>query len=127
MKTHLTWRDALLAVAIVFVWGTNFVVIRVALNALPPLFLATLRFALVLVPACFFIPRPRSVGDSQSDQSVKGRRRFRGKLLGLDGNDVTIQTQDARVTLPFRQIAEAKLVLTDALIAEDLKARKRAD
>jgi O-acetylserine/cysteine efflux transporter len=67
MKTHLTWRDALLAVAIVFVWGTNFVVIRVALNALPPLFLATLRFALVLVPACFFIPRPRSVGDSQSD------------------------------------------------------------
>jgi len=58
---------------------------------------------------------------------IDGRRRFRGKLLGLDGGDVTIQTQDARVTLPFKQIAEAKLVLTDALIAEDLKARKRAD
>jgi ribosome maturation factor RimP len=58
---------------------------------------------------------------------IDGRKRFRGKLLGLDGNDVTIQTQDARVTLPFRQIAEAKLVLTDALIAQDLKARKRAD
>lgn len=58
---------------------------------------------------------------------IDGRRRFRGKLLGLDGADVTIQTQDARVSLPFKQIAEAKLVLTDALIAEDLKARKRAD
>ncbi|HEX4269834.1 MAG TPA: EamA family transporter [Rhizomicrobium sp.] len=59
MATHLTWRDTLLAVAIVFVWGTNFVVIRLALDALPPLFLASLRFLLVLVPACFFLPRPK--------------------------------------------------------------------
>ena len=59
MKTHLTWRDAILALAIVFVWGTNFVVIRVALDALPPLFLATLRFVLVLLPAVFFLPRPK--------------------------------------------------------------------
>ncbi len=58
---------------------------------------------------------------------IDGRKRFRGKLLGLDGNDVVIQTQDMRATVPFKQIAEAKLVLTDALIAEDLKARKRAD
>jgi len=59
MTAQLTWRDALLAVAIVFVWGTNFVVIRLALDALPPLFLASLRFLLVLVPACFFLPRPK--------------------------------------------------------------------
>jgi O-acetylserine/cysteine efflux transporter len=59
MTAHLTWRDALLAVAIVFVWGTNFVVIRVALDALPPLFLASLRFLLVCLPACFFLPRPK--------------------------------------------------------------------
>ncbi|MGZ5938488.1 MAG: ribosome maturation factor RimP [Rhizomicrobium sp.] len=58
---------------------------------------------------------------------IDGRRRFRGKLLGLEGNDVVIQTQDSRALVPFKQIAEAKLVLTDALIAEDLKARKRAD
>jgi len=57
---------------------------------------------------------------------IDGRKRFRGKLLGLDGNDVTLQTQDTRISFPFAQIAEAKLVLTDALIAEDLKARKRA-
>jgi O-acetylserine/cysteine efflux transporter len=59
MTAHLTWRDAALAVAIVLVWGTNFVVIRVALDALPPLFLASLRFALVCLPACFFLPRPK--------------------------------------------------------------------
>ena len=57
---------------------------------------------------------------------LDGRMRFRGKLLGLDGNDVTMETQGARVSFPFRGIAEAKLVLTDELIAEDLKARKPA-
>jgi len=57
---------------------------------------------------------------------LDGRKRFRGKLLGLDGNDVTMETQGARVSFPFKGIAEAKLVLTDELIAEDLKARKPA-
>ena len=55
---------------------------------------------------------------------LDGRKRFRGKLLGLDGTDVTMETQGARVSFPFKGIAEAKLVLTDELIAEDLKARK---
>ena len=68
-----------------------------------------------------------SVGGSQSDQSNKGRKRFRGRLLGLDGQDVTIEAQGQRFAIPFAQIAEAKLVLTDALIAEDLKARKRIE
>ena len=66
-----------------------------------------------------------SAGDS--DPTIKARKRFRGKLLGLDGQDVTIDCQSQRFAIPFKQIAEAKLVLTDALIAEDLKARKRAD
>jgi ribosome maturation factor RimP len=58
--------------------------------------------------------------------AIEGRKRFRGKLLGLEDHDVLLQTPDARIALPFQQIAEAKLVLTDALIAEDLRARKRA-
>ena len=57
---------------------------------------------------------------------LDGRKRFRGKLLGLDGNDVAMETQGARISFPFKGIAEAKLVLTDELIAEDLKARKSA-
>jgi ribosome maturation factor RimP len=57
---------------------------------------------------------------------MDGRKRFRGKLLGLDGTDVAIETQGARVSFPFKTVQEAKLVLTDALIAEDLKARKDA-
>jgi ribosome maturation factor RimP len=58
---------------------------------------------------------------------IDGRKRFRGALLGLDGNDVAMEIQGARLHFPFRAIAEAKLVLTDKLIQEDLKAKKRAE
>ena len=53
-----------------------------------------------------------------------GRKRFKGRLLGLEGNDVVLETQGARAQFPFHSIADAKLVLTDKLIEEDLKARK---
>jgi len=54
----LPWRHALLALAVVAVWGSNFVVIEVALRELPPLLLATLRFAFAFVPAALVIKRP---------------------------------------------------------------------
>lgn len=54
------------------------------------------------------------------------RKRFRGRLEGLDGNDVVITAQGSRIQFPFAHVAEAKLVLTDKLIQEDLKARKSA-
>ncbi|HTT98740.1 MAG TPA: ribosome maturation factor RimP [Rhizomicrobium sp.] len=57
---------------------------------------------------------------------IDGRKRFRGQVLGLDGTDVVMETQGQRVKFPFKGIAEAKLVLTDKLIQEDLKARKNA-
>jgi len=56
--SSLSVRDLLLALAVVFVWGTNFVVIRLGLNALPPLLFASLRFTFVLVPLVFFLLRP---------------------------------------------------------------------
>lgn len=55
-----------------------------------------------------------------------GRKRFKGLLLGLDGNDVVIEAEGERKAFPFNSIADAKLVLTDKLIQEDLKAREKA-
>ena len=55
---------------------------------------------------------------------VEGRKRFRAVLLGLDGTDVMIRADGADLKFPFRAVANAKLVLTDKLINEDLKARK---
>ncbi len=48
----------LLALAVVAIWGSNFVVIKVALEHLPPLLFAALRFTIAFVPAAFFLPRP---------------------------------------------------------------------
>ena len=48
---HLPPRHLLLALAVVAVWGTNFVVIKAALDTLPPLLLATLRFGLAMLVA----------------------------------------------------------------------------
>ena len=55
---HLPLTHVLLAVAIMAVWGSNFVVIKIALAHLPPLLFATLRFVLAFVPAAFFLKRP---------------------------------------------------------------------
>jgi len=41
------------------VWGSNFVVIEVALRHLPPLALAALRFTLAFLPAALFLKRPK--------------------------------------------------------------------
>jgi len=59
-------------------------------------------------------------------EQARPRKRFRGELLGLDGNDVVIRADGARVQFAFRNIQDAKLVLTDKLIQQDLKARKSA-
>lgn len=58
MKSTLSLRHFLLALAVVAIWGTNFVVIKLALGHMPPLLFATLRFAVVVLPAVFFFPRP---------------------------------------------------------------------
>ncbi len=53
-------RHLFLALCVVAVWGTNFVIIRIGLDHLPPLLFATLRFVLAAFPLVFFLPRPRT-------------------------------------------------------------------
>jgi ribosome maturation factor RimP len=65
--------------------------------------------------------------------AIDGRRRFRGLLLGVDGGAARIRRDDAvpgeanEVLLPIEEMAEAKLVLTEALIAESLRRGKAAE
>ncbi|PZQ65595.1 MAG: EamA family transporter [Phenylobacterium zucineum] len=48
----------LLALVVVAVWGTNFVVIKWGLEDFPPLTFAALRFTFAVLPAIFFLKRP---------------------------------------------------------------------
>ncbi|AFZ66823.1 EamA family transporter [Deinococcus peraridilitoris] len=52
-------RSFLLALLITFIWGVNFVVIKLSVTGAPPLFVAALRFALAALPAVFLVPFPR--------------------------------------------------------------------
>ena len=56
---------------------------------------------------------------------VDGRKRFRGRLAGLDGDRVLIGGDWGAAAVPFDAIIRAKLVLTDELIAAELNKRNR--
>lgn len=49
--------------------------------------------------------------------SVNNRRRFRGTLDGVDGQNVKITTDEGQAVIGFDNISAAKLMLTDELIA----------
>lgn len=61
---------------------------------------------------------------------IDGRKRFKGILAGTEGTEVLIELDDPDVDGPigleFDWLADAKLVLTDELIAESLRARKHS-
>lgn len=60
----------------------------------------------------------------ETAELIDGRRRFKGTLEGIDGDEVLVAIPEGTIGLGFDMIADAKLVLTDELIAESLAARK---
>ena len=60
-SSALPLSHALLAIAVTAVWGTNFVVIHIGLDQLPPLLFAALRFLGALLPAALLLKWPRGV------------------------------------------------------------------
>jgi ribosome maturation factor RimP len=63
----------------------------------------------------------------------QGRKRFRGTLAGVEGDTVRLHRDDIRadedadVLLVMEDISEARLVLTDELIAESMRRGKQAE
>ena len=57
------------------------------------------------------------------DRLVEGRKRFRGVLSGIEENAVLIDLEgdDQTAVIPFDWIADARLTLSDELIAESLR------
>jgi ribosome maturation factor RimP len=61
---------------------------------------------------------------------ISGRKRFRGMLEGIEGEEVRIEVELDQlgrqvIGLPIRLVAEARLVLTDELIREALRRAKK--
>jgi ribosome maturation factor RimP len=59
------------------------------------------------------------------DRLAEGRKRFRGQLAGVDGDNVALdlEGEEATTLIPFAWIVEAKLVLTDDLMKRGADSR----
>ncbi len=55
---------------------------------------------------------------------VEGRRRWKGRLLGLDGERIRLETETGEIVLPAAGLVKAKLLLTDELIAAAATRRR---
>ncbi|EAQ14068.1 MULTISPECIES: ribosome maturation factor RimP [Maritimibacter] len=66
----------------------------------------------------------------ETSELIEGRKRFKGTLQGTEDGEILIEIEDkgepVTIGLTFDLLADAKLVLTDELIAEMLKQRKDA-
>lgn len=66
----------------------------------------------------------------ETTELIDGRRRFKGVLAGIEGDEVLIELEEGGETvtigLKFDWLSDAKLILTDELIAEMLRQRKAA-
>jgi ribosome maturation factor RimP len=68
----------------------------------------------------------------ETEMPIDGRKRFRGLLIGSEGEAARIRRDDseagdaADVLLPIGEMSEAKLVLTDELVAQALRREKAA-
>jgi O-acetylserine/cysteine efflux transporter len=100
MNAGLPLRHFLLALAVVAVWGSNFVVIKLALAHLPPLLFAALRFTLAFLPAALLLPRPAAaLGNMAAYGLFIGVGQFGVLYLAMRGNispglaSLVIQTQ----------------------------------
>ena len=54
----------------------------------------------------------------ETDRMVEGRKRFKGLLAGVEGDNVAIDLdgEDDTALIPFEWVSDAKLVLTDELL-----------
>ena len=62
----------------------------------------------------------------ETGEMIDGRKRFKGVLAGVEGDEVMINIDEGTIGLHFDWLSDAKLVLTDELIREMLRARKAA-
>ncbi len=53
----------------------------------------------------------------ETELPIEGRRRFRGRLLGVEGDQVRLQLDEGEQVIPCAMIKKAKLILTEELLA----------
>ena len=65
------------------------------------------------------------VAKIETKRPYNGHRKFTGRLAGVHGQSISIGGESGKSEIHFDQIARAKLVLTDELIAASMNDRDR--
>lgn len=63
----------------------------------------------------------------QTHVAVDGRKRFRGRIAALGEDTIELQTDSGAVSIPFDQVASAKLVITDELLGSARDKREQTN
>jgi ribosome maturation factor RimP len=58
---------------------------------------------------------------------IDGRRRWKGEIKAVEGDVIVLAAEGGEARLKFAQLSDARLVLTDKLIEEDLRRAKAAE
>jgi ribosome maturation factor RimP len=58
---------------------------------------------------------------------IDGRRRWKGQIKAVEGDTIVLAAEGGEARLNFAQLSDARLVLTDKLIEEDLRRARAAE
>ena len=63
----------------------------------------------------------------ETEDKVENRKRFKGKIVDVAGENIVIAAEDTQYTIPFNLVSKAKLVVTDELWEEYQAAHQAAE
>lgn len=107
--------DLIQALAVVVIWGLNFVVVKTAVGEIPPLALTALRFsAVAILVAPFFRPSRGQFKRILGLAIVMGLGHFGLLFIGLQGADAATSALMIQLGIPFSSILAA-MVFSDRL------------
>ena len=114
-------RDWLLALAVVVLWGLNFIAVKVAVAVIPPLLLTAIRFAVVAaVLAPLYRPRRDQLLPIAAIGAVLGVGHFGLLFVGITGMDAATAAIATQLGVPF------SVVLAWAVFGERLGPARAA-
>ncbi|MFN3077517.1 MAG: DMT family transporter [Alphaproteobacteria bacterium] len=104
----MTGRDFLGAMVVQILWGVNFVVVKVGVSEIPPLFLISLRFVLVaILSAAFFRPPREKLPTILLLSFLLGTGHFGMIFVGLSQVDAAAAAIVVQLGVPFSTLLAA--------------------
>lgn len=62
----------------------------------------------------------------ETREAIGGRKRFTGRLAGVDGEAVRLVTAGGEIAIPLAEITKAKLAITEELLVSDMRRQRQA-